>query len=228
MKIKRNIIVLSLFAIMVSSCIDKILGHQYVATIENCEVGFKQSFSIDGLFDHFPKSISNKLFIDLQSRVPSNIYYPDSYHTGFVYLMLHMGKDSLSLSPKKYIYKTHYTGRNFIIDDGFSYYTYFDTLKLRNVALPQTYPIPYFEDLDFGLGSERIDLRSIGIHLVIDKNNVPDDLEVFVLKSNHGYFWKLKADWDRPETLKEWKNGYSCGIAISRKCNMIVYWMKAW
>jgi len=38
----------------------------------------------------------------------------------------------------------------------------------------------------------------------------------------------LKADWDRPKTLGEWKNGYSCGIAISRKRNMIVYWMKAW
>jgi hypothetical protein len=164
----------------------------------------------------------------MQFTIPTRVYYPESNHIGYLYLMLHRGGDSLSLYPKTFIYKTKYINRNFIIDDGFSYYKYFDTLKLRNVALPQAYPIPYFEDLDFGLGSERIDLRSTGILMVIDKNNVPDDLEVFVLKAGPGYFWKWKAEWDRPETLKEWKNGYSCGIAISRKCNIVVYWVKAW
>jgi len=228
MKNKKYIIVLSFFSIILSSCIDKVLGHKYVAAIENCKIEFKHSYSINGLFDHFPKSISNRSFVDMEFTIPSNIYYKDSYHTGFVYLMLHMGEDSLSLYPKTYIYKTHYTDRNFIIDDGFSYYNYFDTLKLRNVALPEAYPIPYFEDLDFGLGSERIDLRSRGILMVIDKQNVPNDLDVFVLKAGYGYFWKLKADWERPETLGIWKNGYSCGIAISRKCNMIVYWSKVW
>jgi len=215
-------------SITLNSCIDKILGHKYVATIDNARIGFKDSYSINGLFDHFPKSISNKSFIDMLSRVPSNTYYPDSYHTGFVYLVLKMGEDSLSLSPKTYIFKTKYTEQNFIIDDGFSYYMYFDTLKFRNNALSGTYPIPYFEDFDFDLGSERIDLRPLGMHMVIDKYYVPEDLEVFVLKAGHGYFWKLKADFKRPETLGEWKNGYSCGIAISKKCNRIIYWMKAW
>jgi hypothetical protein len=62
----------------------------------------------------------------------------------------------------------------------------------------------------------------------VDVNNVPDDLEVFVIKAEHGYFWKKKFDLERPNTLGIWKNGYSCGIAISRKSNMIIYWMKAW
>ena len=224
----KKAITLSFLIIISSSCIDKILGRKYVATIENYEIGFKKSYSIRGLFDHFPKSISNNLFVGLQSTVPSNIYYPDSYHTGFVYLTLKMGEDSLSLYPKTYLYKTKYNERNFIIDDGFSYYTYFDTLKLRNVAINGVYPIPYFEDIDFGIGSERFDLRKIGILMVIDKYYVPEDLDVFVLKANHGYFWKLKANWDRPETLGEWKNGYSYGIAISKKQKIIVYWMKAW
>jgi len=228
MKTKKYILVISLSTIMLSSCVDKILGHKYVATIENCEIGFKHSYSINGLFDHFPKSISNKLFIDMEFTVPSNTYYKDSYHTGFVYLMLHMGEDSLSLYPKKYIYKTHYKDRNFIIDDGFSYYKYFDTLKLRNVDIDGTYPIPYFIDFDFGLGSERYDLRPLGMQMVIDKYNVPDDLEVFVIKSEYGYFWKKKFDLERPETLRIWKNGYSCGMAISKKQNVVIYWMKAW
>ena len=65
MKTKKYILVLSLLStIMLSSCIDKILGHKYVDTIENCEIGFKHSYSINGLFDHSPKSISYKSFID--------------------------------------------------------------------------------------------------------------------------------------------------------------------
>lgn len=228
MKINTIIILLSLSATILSSCTDRIVGHKYVAIIDNARIGFKDSYNIKGLFDHFPKSISNKSFIDLQSTVPSNIYYHDSYHTGFVYLLLHMGEDSLTLYPSTYIYKTKYTNQNFIIDDGFSYYTYFDTLKLRNIALPESYPIPYFEDLDFGLGSERIDLDSFGFPISVDKHTVPYDLDVYVLKAGYGYFWKLKADWNRPKTLGLWKNGYSCGVAISRKQNIIVYWMKAW
>lgn len=225
---RKNTIVIAIFVIMFSGCVDKILGYRYVTKIENAQVDFMDSYTINGLFDHFPRSISNKSFIDMLATIPGNIYYPDSYHTGFFYLILNTGKDSLSLYPKTYIYETKYTNRNFIIDDGFSYYKYFDTLKLRNVALPQTYPIPYFEDLDFGLGSVRYNLDSLGIPLSIDKNNVPDDLHVYVLKAGHGYFWKKKFDLDRPETLGEWKYGYSCGIAISKKRSMIVYWMKVW
>ena len=164
----------------------------------------------------------------MESDIPTSNFDPESVYSACIYLFLEMGEDSLLLYPKTYIYKTNYSNRNFIIDDSFSYYKYTDTLKLRNVALPGAYPIPYFEDFDFGLGSERFDLRSLGILMVIDKHYVPDDLEVFVLKAGHGYFWKLKFDQDRPETLGDWKNGYSCGIAISRKRNMIVYWMKAW
>lgn len=225
---KIRTIILALLTITLGSCIDKILGHEYVATIENYQIGFEHCYSVKGLFDHFPKSISNKSYIYMEARIPINKFNSESTYSGYSYLFLDMGKDSLSLYPDKYIYKTLYKKTNFIIDDSFSYYKYTDTLKLRNVALPGAYPIPYFEDFDFGLGSERFDLRSLGIHLVIDKYNVPEDLEVFVLKAGHGYFWKLTFDQKRPETLGDWKNGYSCGIAISKKRNMIVYWMKAW
>jgi hypothetical protein len=150
------------------------------------------------------------------------------HYTGFVYLVLKMGEDSISLYPKSYIYKTQYNSRNFILDDSFKYYKYYDTLKLRNVDIAGAYPIPYFIDFDFGLGSERFDLDRFGFHISVDINNVPDDLEVFVLKAEHGYFWKKKFDLERPNTLGIWKNGYSCGIAILRKSNMIIYWMKAW
>jgi len=225
---KKTTILLALHIILLSSCIDKILGHQYVSTIDNARIMLEKSYTKDGLLEHFPTSISNKSVLHIMFSIPDTTYSSDDYYTGFVYLVLKMGEDSLSLYPKSYIYKTQYKSRNFILDDSFKYYKYYDTLKLRNVDIAGAYPIPYFIDFDFGLGSERFDLRPLGMQMVIDKYNVPDDLEVFVLKAEHGYFWKKKFDLDRPKTLGEWKNGYSCGIAISKKRNMIAYWMKAW
>ena len=225
---KKTTILLALLTILFSSCIDKILGHKYVATIDNARIMLEKSYAKVGLLEHFPTSISNKSVIDIMFSIPDTTYSLDVYYTGFVYLVLKMGEDSLSLYPKSYIYKTQYNSRNFILDDTFKYYKYYDTLKLRNVDIAGAYPIPYFINFDFGLGSERFDLRPLGMLMVIDKYYVPDDLEVFVLKAEHGYFWKKKFDLERPNTLGIWKNGYSCGIAISRKSNMIIYWMKAW
>ncbi len=222
---KKRIIILILFTTILNSCIDKL---KYEASVENAKINFANCYSVNGLFDHFPKSISNNSVIDMLARIPSSDNYSDDYHTGFFYLTLRMGESLQPLHPKSYLYQTLYSSRNFIIDDAFSYYKYTDTLKLRNVFIPEAYPIPYFEDLDFGLGSEKFDLRGKGIELVVDKYNVPNDLEVFVINAKNGYFWKTKADWERPGTLGIWKNGYSCGIAISRQCNLIIYWVKAW
>ena len=225
---KKTTILLALLTILFSSCIDKILGHQYVATIDNARIMLEKSYAKDGLLEHFPTSISNKSFLHIMFTIRDTTYSSDDYYTGYVYLVLKMGEDSLSLYPKSYIYKTQYNSRNFILDDSFKYYKYYDTLKLRNVDIAGAYPIPYFIDFDFGLGSEKFDLDHFGFPISVDVNNVPDDLEVFVLKAEHGYFWKKKFDLERPNTLGIWKNGYSCGIAISRKSNMIIYWMKAW
>ncbi len=225
---KKLTILLALITILSSSCIDKILGHKYVATIDNARIMLDKCYAKEGLLEHFPTSISNKSVLDIMFTIPDTLYSSDSYYTGFVYLVLKMDEDSLYPYPKSYIYKTQYNSKNFILDDSFKYYKYYDTLKLRNVYIAGAYPIPYFIDFDFGLGAERFDLRPLGMQMVIDKYHVPDDLEVFVLKAEHGYFWKKKFDLERPETLGKWKNGYSCGVAISKKHKIIVYWMKVW
>jgi len=225
---KKSIIILVVLSITLSSCIDKILGHKYVATIDNARIMLEKSYAKNGLLEHFPTSISNKSVLHIMFTIPDTTYSPDDYYTGFVYLVLKMGEDSLSVYPKSYIYKTQYNSQNFILDESFNYYKYYDTLKLRNVDIAGAYPIPYLIDFDFGLGSERADLDRFGFHISVDINHVPDDLEVYVLKAEHGYFWKKKFDLERPETLGKWKNGYSCGIAISRKSKIIIYWMKVW
>ena len=225
---KKSIFILSLVTIILSSCIDRILGHKYVATIDNARIMLEKSYTKEGLLEHFPKSISNKSVLHIMFTIPDTIFNEDSYNTGFVYMAFKMDEDSLYTYPKIYIYKTKYKDQNFIFDDSFKYYKYYDTLKLRNVYLPDTYPIPYFEDIEFGLGSERNDLDRFGFQISVDINKVPDDLEVFVIKAEHGYFWKKEFDLERPNTLGIWKNGYSCGVAISRKLKTIIYWTKVW
>lgn len=229
MKIK--ILLLSILLITQYSCIDNAVVHTCKENLKKAQKGIERCYSVKGIFDHFPKSYSSKSYIHMQSSVPSTEFDPQTYqgiYSANSYLFLDMGADSKRLIPESYIYKTRYSNRNFFIDDSFSYYKYYDTLKLRNVALLGAYPIPYFMDFDFGLGSERFDLRKIGIQLVCDKYNVPDDLEVYVLKAESGNFWKLKVNQERPEELGDWKNGYSCGLAISIKHNKIIYWMIAW
>ena len=173
---KKTTILLALQIILLSSCIDKVLGHKYVATIDNARIMLEKSYAKEGLLEHFPTSISNKSVLHIMFTIPDTTYSPDVNYTGFVYLVLKMGEDSISLYPKSYIYKTQYNSRNFILDDSFKYYKYYDTLKLRNVDISGAYPIPYFIDFDFGLGSERFDLDRFGFHISVDVNNVPDDL----------------------------------------------------
>ncbi len=226
---RKSIIILVVLSITQCSCVDKILGHKYVATIDNARIMLEKSYIKEGLLEHFPRSISNKSVLDIMFTIPDTIFYENDYKTGFVYLALKMDEDSLSVYPKSYIYKTQYNNdKNFILDESFSYYKYYDTLKLRNIYIPDAYPIPYLIDFDFGLGSERFDLRPQGMLMVIDNYKVPDDLEVYVIKAEHGYFWKKKFDLERPDTLGIWKNGYSCGTAISKKNKIIIYWMKVW
>lgn len=223
-----RLLVLLLITVALSSCMDHFLGERYVKIIKHSKRDFEDCYQVKGLFNHFPKSISNKSYKNIEYGIPTKIFDPESHYFADLFLILEMGEDSKGFYPDTFIYKTTYKDLNFIVDGSFSYYQYSDTLKVRNVVQPNAYPIPYFEDYDFGLGAERIDLRSTGILMVIDKYNVPEDLEVFVLKARHGNFWKIEIDQDRPETLEKWENGYSSGIAISKEFNMAIYWMMAW
>ena len=57
---------------------------------------------------------------------------------------------------------------------------------------------------------------------------VPSDLQVNVVDARAGDFWKNDCNEYRPESLKEWKHGYSKGFATSDKENIIVYWTMIW
>ncbi len=225
---KLKLVILGILVFTLSSCIDKILGERYVKIIKHSQRDFDECYQVKGLFNHFPKSIPNKSVVYSLFCFPTKIFDPNSSYFLDGCLLLGMGEDFKKFYPDTFIYKTNYSDSNFIVDGSFSYYQYYDTLKVLNIARPDAYPIPFFEHYNFGLDSVRFDLRNSGVLMVLDNYNVPEDLEVFVLKAGYGNFWKIEIAQERPETLELWKNGYSSGIAISKELNMVSYWMMAW
>lgn len=92
------------------------------------------------------------------------------------------------------------------------------------------YPIPYFENWDFGLGESKTEKMTDdnGKTYYQTYFNIPSDLKVYVLSSNPENPIASKFDVNRPESLKEWKHGYSSGIAVSKKENLVMYWFMQW
>ncbi len=89
-------------------------------------------------------------------------------------------------------------------------------------------PIPYFENYDFGLGEVQETVEVDGQVYCESIYSIPSDLQVYVIDAKAGDFWKESCNENRPESLKEWKHGYSRGIAISESENIIVYWTMIW
>jgi hypothetical protein len=57
---------------------------------------------------------------------------------------------------------------------------------------------------------------------------LPADFKIYVIKSKAGKYLDdryLTEGWFMP---KEWKNGYSKGVAISEDRNIIIYWLTIW
>ena len=57
---------------------------------------------------------------------------------------------------------------------------------------------------------------------------LPGDFILYVIDAKQGKFLKedlLTNGWFMP---KQWKNGYSKGVAISQQRNVIIYWLEIW
>lgn len=125
--------------------------------------------------------------------------------------------------------------RHFKINDTTSYAKFYqyDSRVLTN------YPIPTFYDVDFGLGESLDYIDSTQDWLSIpdsirmpifeaEKSNIPNDLVVYIIDAKQGYFWKETNKPLRPPSLRDWKFGFSRGIAISKEKEIICYWFMVW
>lgn len=84
------------------------------------------------------------------------------------------------------------------------------------------YPMPFFEKEEFeGLG-----INSENIYSNVNTSGLSNDFAIYILDSKPGLYWKgLKPNKYMP---KGWKNGYSKGVCINERRDIIIYWVIIW
>lgn len=125
------------------------------------------------------------------------------------------------------LFETKYSEGKFIIDLPELKKNIFPNEKCNKFD-SNSFPIPYFENYDFGMGTQEekkvIDDKVYFNYL----HNIPSDLYVYIIDAEYGNFWKHDCNETRPESLKIWKHGFSKGFALSDQENIIVIWTLIW
>jgi hypothetical protein len=89
-----------------------------------------------------------------------------------------------------------------------------DTNKIEKDCYKSLKPIPNFIDVKNPVLKSDIKLNS--------------SYTIFVIESKPGKYFSEYDLKPSPQMPKNWKNGYSKGIAISEKENTVIYWANVW
>jgi len=57
---------------------------------------------------------------------------------------------------------------------------------------------------------------------------LPPDFRLYVIDAKSGKYFDEKYLTDGRYMPQEWKNGYSKGVAVSKKRNIAIYWLNIW
>jgi len=87
-----------------------------------------------------------------------------------------------------------------------------------------TPPIPFFETYSFSNSEDVVTIEDV--YDETTKSGLSKDFKIYVLESEKGKYWEGLESADYMP--KEWENGYSKGIAINEKNNIIIYWVIIW
>lgn len=189
------------------------------------EKSFLRLYDKTDLFEHFPEYDREKPTMGMIS-----VLIPTS-RNGEIFQYEFFDKDRKNvelLKKHSVLYHTNYNEPNIIIDfAGFR-----DSLIQWpgcNKYYKDKYPLPDFGYIDFHLGESSLDMKISDGSIYTRKRSIfPKDLEVYVVDAKAGNFWKTKSEKKNPESLKEWKYGYSRGYAISESQERIIYWTIIW
>jgi hypothetical protein len=89
-----------------------------------------------------------------------------------------------------------------------------DSTKVNQDCYKKLYPIPNFIDYDYP--NKNNDLKLDG------------NFDIYVLEAKSGNHFKEFDLQPNPQMPKEWENGYSKGIAISKEKKTLIYWAIVW
>jgi len=185
----------------------------------------------ENLFDVFPRNLSSKKYGYFAS--PPSVTEDCKRHIqwGIVTLKsLDKSDEGQNYNSDHILYEAdYYSAKNCIIYLGRSAQL-IDTAKRYNVFEKGLLPVPCFE-MNYIFSDSVCNRMEVNVdddQYVVDTYYVPSDLQVHVVDARAGNFWKNDCNEYRPESLKEWKHGYSKGFATSEKENIIVYWTMIW
>jgi len=94
-----------------------------------------------------------------------------------------------------------------------SKYKYVKKNKIDRPCYNNKLPLPNFWDSEYATNTE---------------TKLPKDFIIYVLNSKSGKYWDEKYLTSGKYMPKLWKSGYSKGVAISKKRNIIIYWFIIW
>lgn len=232
MTTKRNLILLLTIAISLTGCGDTII-RQYLAKVNSHLKEQKKTFGDDylksDLLSHFPDKVTDTTNFSMFSSPPS---CPPSFKCsaqfGEIYLITTRDSVKEIWLKNNSQFKTLYVADSNIIINQTELRKDMFPVEKCNKSFDNKYPIPYFESYDFNLGETKYEKEIDGENYWDYIHTIPRDLEVFVLGAEAGDFWKESCNENRPESLREWKHGYSKGIAISEEKDILIYWTILW
>jgi len=213
--------------ILITNCNQNYLTKVNKQYIE-CKTSFGKETVIENINSHFPKKITriNSYFLCLPPTCPPSFDCIAQYGEMSLIENKNNEKRVQELLKQKIIYHTNYNDNNNIIINFYSFKNEGFVSEKYNTWFPGKLPIPFFESYDFGLGKKFTKLKNETMEVPI--YTIPEDLEIYVIDAKPGSFWKYNCNEPRPNTLKEWKHGYSKGFALSNKRKLIVYWTIIW
>lgn len=191
------------------------------------ENNINKYYLIKNVTSHFPQNIEDKNIISSFFASPA-----ENTSLAEVYIIKKFKLDEIRQIKKDInpIFQSNYSdSNNFFIDNSwFRLNNDTSFIKYLN-KVDNKIPIPIFTIIDFNLGYESY-MNTIENDKKIywERTKCPEDLEVFVLDSRKGNFWKNKIDSQRHKLLNSWQHGYSKGIAISQETLLICYWLIIW
>jgi hypothetical protein len=220
-------------AILLASCAER--QSYYLRETNSILSGQYETFSdettIKGLLDHFPRKIKNDS-VGLWAFPPSPHAFICEKQHGDILIRVQKSDYAIELNEllsKKIDYHTVYSDSSIIINLSELRRSIFPVEKC-NKWYDNKPPIPYFESYDFRLGveEEKKIIEGEEIPYFNYLYTIPNDLQVYVIEAKAGDFWKVSCNEARPESLKEWKHGYSRGIATSDSLDILVFWAMVW
>ena len=214
-------ILFACYLVFISACsISNSKSNQF----SNYSTEINLNYSIKGLLNHFPNEM------DEASIKQMFIAMSVEYQTSELYVLQSISSEDAYAVMKNQNFiqkKVYYDTSNFIMTLDWLW----DSTNLHHSHTMQqlkNFPIPDFAPIEFKGKTITYDEKVDGKLIRLTKQEVPEDLIIYVIDSKPGNFWIKKSKCIRPAMLVNWIHGYSRGFAYSQLQSVLVYWLIIW